>query len=277
MARAKKTTAPARPLTEAELTVLLRERFAAPEYAFIPQVRNGTGWARRTTRTADALAMSLWPSRGLDLHGFEIKSDRADWLREKGDPEKAEEIGKFCEFWWVVAGAPNVVAQDDLFPPTWGLLVADGGKLRVVREAPRREAKPLDRAQLAAILRKASECVVPKAELDAKAERAIKAAEEFAEQRLEMRVKSQTTHLQRALDELKARVAAFEETSGLKIMDWRIGKVGEAARFIADGGLAGIRTNLQGWRERLQELSAALDKAISTPVEPTPPRTGTEG
>jgi len=93
-----------KPLTEAKLIVLLKERFAAPEFAFLPHVRNGTGYARGTTRTADALAMSLWPSRGLELYGFEIKSERRDWLRERENPEKAEEICRFCDRWWVVAG-----------------------------------------------------------------------------------------------------------------------------------------------------------------------------
>ena len=33
-------------------------------------------------RYADAIAMNLWPSRGLAVHGFEIKISRGDWQRE---------------------------------------------------------------------------------------------------------------------------------------------------------------------------------------------------
>lgn len=277
MARPKSTKAPGRALTEAELTVLLKERFPAPEYAFIPQVRNGTGYTRRTTRTADALVMSLWPSRGLELYGIEIKSDRADWLREKADPEKAEEIGRFCDRWWVVAGAPDVVQQDDLFPPAWGLMVADVGKLRIVREAPLREALPLDRAQLAAILRRASECVVPKAELDALAEKRIEEIRAKTDETIDTLVKSETRSLRSQLERLQERVAEFERDSGLKIDAWHLGDIGKAARFIADGGLETARADFARWRERARELADHLDAALAPPAAPAPLATGTEG
>lgn len=134
----------------------LRKRFAAPEWAYFEEVRNGTGFSRRTTRTADGLAFSLWPSRGLELHGIEVKTHRGDWLREKKDPEKAEEIGRFCDRWWL-AVTPGVVLDVGEVPSTWGLLEWDGKRWRTHRDAPSREAKPLDRPMLAAILRKASE------------------------------------------------------------------------------------------------------------------------
>lgn len=135
----------------------LRKRFAAPEWAYFEEVRNGTGFSRRTTRTADGLAFSLWPSRGLELHGIEVKTHRSDWLREKKEPEKAEEIGRFCDRWWL-AVTPGVVLDVGEVPSTWGLLEWDGKRWRTHRDAPKRlEATPLDRPMLAAILRKASE------------------------------------------------------------------------------------------------------------------------
>jgi hypothetical protein len=271
-ARAKK---PAGPLSEAALTVLLKERFAAPEYAFIPQVRNGTGYTRSRTRTADALAMSLWPSRGLELIGFELKSDRADWLREKGDPEKAEEIGKFCDRWWVVTGAEDVVHQDDLFPPTWGLMVAAGGKLRVVREAPKLDAKPLDRAQLAAILRRAAECVVPKAEVDAATEKRIEEVERQAEERVDLLVKSRNIHLQHEVKTLTERVETFEKASGVSLARrWDLDDIGAAVKFIVDGGMEKVRADLEQWRERAREVATAIDHALA--VAPKA-KTGTGG
>lgn len=73
----------------------LRKTFKPPAYIVLGEVRNTTGYARRV-RIADALVLSTWPSRGLYIHGFEIKSSRNDWLREFGAPEKAEEIFQFC-------------------------------------------------------------------------------------------------------------------------------------------------------------------------------------
>lgn len=65
----------------------LRQKFPAQEYALFFEVRSATGFPGRL-RSADALAMSLWPSRGLELHGFEIKVSLqkvlTDFERESG-------------------------------------------------------------------------------------------------------------------------------------------------------------------------------------------------
>ena len=100
-------------MNETELTLALSRKFCAPEYAFLSQVRNQTGFRRRV-RTADALAISCYPSRGIYLYGFEIKVDRYDWLNEMKNPEKAEEIGRNCHFWMVVAPAEGVVKRSEL-------------------------------------------------------------------------------------------------------------------------------------------------------------------
>lgn len=143
-------------MTEADVLRLLRERHPAPAWAFLEHVANGTG--RHQSRTADAVAMSLWPSRGLELHGFEVKVWRGDWLRELADPAKADEIATRCDRWWVVA-TPDVVADGEL-PTAWGLMVVEGASLRVAREAPLLTPAPLDRPFLAAILRRAAEGMV---------------------------------------------------------------------------------------------------------------------
>jgi hypothetical protein len=141
-------------ITEREVLRLLRARHPAPAWAFLDHVANGTG--RHQQRTADALAMSLWPSRGLELHGFEVKVYRSDWLRELKDPAKADEIAARCHRWWVVVGDESIIQQGDLFPQTWGQMVVRDGELVVTREAPLIEPAPLDHVFLAAILRRAA-------------------------------------------------------------------------------------------------------------------------
>lgn len=142
-------------MTERNVLDLLAERHAAPEWAFLRHVANGTGGHK--ARTADGIAMNLWPSRGLELHGFEVKTYRSDWLRELSDPAKADEIASRCHRWWVVAGDDAVVAQADLFPQTWGLMVVREEALTVVREAPPLTPAPLTWEFLAGILRRAAE------------------------------------------------------------------------------------------------------------------------
>jgi hypothetical protein len=134
---------------------LLAKRYAAPEYAFLRQVNEGTG--RHAGRRVDAIAMSLWPSRGLDLHGFEIKVSRQDLRVELKEPEKADALHRYCNFWWLVV-APDVIGQFDTCPRTWGVLEAreNGASLAVVRDAPRCDAEPPTLSLFAALLRAAA-------------------------------------------------------------------------------------------------------------------------
>lgn len=141
----------------------LRERYCAPEYALFFEVANGTGSNIR--RFADAMAMSLFPSRGLTMHGFEVKISRSDWRRELDNPHKAEEGNfKYCDHWWIVT-PPGIVQSGEL-PATWGHLElkttgdlerGQVQKLHIKSQAPRLEAQPMTRSFIAAFLRRADE------------------------------------------------------------------------------------------------------------------------
>lgn len=132
----------------------LRAHFAPPHFAFLSQVRNGTGFRRKTTRTADAMAMGTWPSRGIHLHGIEVKVDYQDFKRELANPEKAEDIAKYCHFWWM-AVTHEKVAPIDQVPAGWGLLVVseDCETLRVARPATISKPEAPDHLMLASMLR----------------------------------------------------------------------------------------------------------------------------
>lgn len=137
--------------TAKNLLAKLRGRYPRQSWAFFENVPNGTGYSAR--RTADALAMCLWPSLGLALHGFELKVSRSDWLRELRQPEKAMELKRFCDHWWLVASSDDVVKNDPM-PPGWGLMIVRHGDLVVEVDAPKLEAAPLDRTFIAALVRK---------------------------------------------------------------------------------------------------------------------------
>jgi hypothetical protein len=213
-------------MTTAEVEALMKERFKGNEWAYLPQVRNATGMAAQI-RTADALAMSLFPSRGLELHGFEIKCSRADWLRELKDASKAEAIAQYCDRWWIVAGSKDIVNTAEI-PTGWGLLIPCAGTLRAVKNAPKLDAVPIDRAFLAGLLRKAAE-YVPAEELIAKARR------EGFESGASTAKSGSDYELRQARHELecvKANIAAFEEKSGLRIDQWNAGNMGAAVRTL---------------------------------------------
>jgi hypothetical protein len=142
-------------MTETDLTRALLRRYSqrvgnGPRYAVAAGVRSGAGFDAR--RTADFVAMDLWPSQGLSLHGHEIKVSRSDWLRELKDPSKAEEFIPYVNHWWLVI-ADAAMVRDGELPEGWGLMTVRDGVLAVVRRAPRRDALPMPATRIAALLR----------------------------------------------------------------------------------------------------------------------------
>lgn len=132
----------------------LRAQYPLPHYALLYEVASGMG--KTMSGYADAIAMGLFPSRGLDISGFEIKTDRRDWLKELKDPAKAENVGKFCDFWWLVTDDPQIAKPEEI-PANWGLYVLEEDKLEVVKRPKKLKAVHPDRTFIGAMLRRANE------------------------------------------------------------------------------------------------------------------------
>ena len=138
-----------------DLVMRLHCRYPSDRYALLEQVRDGPGFS--ATGSGDLMAVGLWPSRGCEVEGFEIKTSRADWLRELKAPEKAENLYAFCDRWWLVIPSSNDVLREGELPPTWGCIEAHGKeKLRASVAAPKLTPQPIDRYFLAAILKRAT-------------------------------------------------------------------------------------------------------------------------
>lgn len=133
-----------------KLAALVRDRYAYRDFVVIEQVRSGLG---QRVRIADVLAMGIWKSRDLSVHGLEIKTNRADWLGELEKPEKAEEIAQFCDYWWIVVEDPTVVRAEEL-PTNWGLYVAGNKKIEATVQAKPLTPKPPDREFLCSIVKR---------------------------------------------------------------------------------------------------------------------------
>lgn len=216
-----------KPMGTGQVEVALEHRYAGDAWALFFEVRNGTGYSRRT-RSADALAMSLWPSRGLELHGHEIKASRSDWLSELKKPDKAEEICRFCDRWWVVVGDAEIVKDGEL-PPTWGLLVPQGKKLRVKVDAPKLEPEPVTRLFLASLMRSISNYKPAEDVLEAKLKRSYERGRERGKE--ERDTDAKVAEVGRALADQalateQAAMAAFKKASGLCFNLWNAGEIG---------------------------------------------------
>jgi hypothetical protein len=140
----------------------LRARYAAPAWALVQEVPDSTGFANRV---CDGLAFSCWRSatamhgaRGgerlpYEVHGFEIKASRADWLRELKQPAKTDEFRRHCHRWWLVTGH-HAIAKPEELPLGWGMLVPRGESLWTVVPAPLAKPEPIGGPFLAALARR---------------------------------------------------------------------------------------------------------------------------
>ena len=252
---------------EGTLTNLVRRRYAPPTWACLSQVRNATGFSSGRTRTADAIAVGCWPSRGEEIHGVEIKVSRGDWLRELKDPEKAELSWiRWCHRWWIAA--PEGIVLDGELPPAWGLLEPDGAKGRLVAriEAPALSPMPLPIATLAALLRRAQE--------DSPSERALKdavaKAEAKAHQDSDELWKGQIERLKKDLLEKRQRIMRFEQETGLALEGREfaryrslknqvpLGRIGDIVRAVAHADAEVLRH-----AENLRRFAGSLDEAAA--------------
>jgi hypothetical protein len=123
-----------------------------PRFAFARHVRSRAGF---DASTADAVAMDLWESKGLHLHGHEVKISRGDWKNELAKPDKWRPVGRYMDRWWLAVPDLDIVRGGEL-PDEWGLLLCTPSVTHVVRKAPKMEPDPIDRSFLAALFRAAA-------------------------------------------------------------------------------------------------------------------------
>jgi hypothetical protein len=136
-----KATQPKETITTSDLTHRLFSKFGTDDdatnakYIVATQVRPN---ATHGDSTADAVIIGNWPSIGYEIQGFEIKISRTDWLNEVKKPNKCDATKKYCDRWWLLIAAESMVKPGEL-PDDWGLMVAHGRGIRIVKEAPKLE------------------------------------------------------------------------------------------------------------------------------------------
>ncbi len=208
-------------------------------HAIIPQAPNGTGFNAK--RHADALVVSCWPSRGLWFAGVEIKISRSDFKNELSQPEKSDEIQRYCKYWYVAA--PKDIIPKETIPETWGLIEVDGKTGKITKSAPVLAHTPPDLSFVCAILRASMKNVVAKqVHNNLKEEMAVKIREE-AEDIAAKRDPRESS----ARDELKRlheAIKEFEKKSGIKFNEWDAGDIGKAVKLILHYGIKHIEDSL---------------------------------
>lgn len=146
-------------MTEQPIFRIIKEYYGT-EAAVIGQVANSTGAGVR--RHIDAVAIGLWPSRGLYIHAIEIKISHGDLKRELDNPAKADEIARYCDAFYIAAPFGPIEGV----PESWGWYTIIDGKAKKVKKAEQIECSRLTKSFVAAIARRLVEQAAPEAMLE---------------------------------------------------------------------------------------------------------------
>lgn len=246
--------------TSGEVLAALRAKFPADAYALLKEVGNSTGF--KCNRHADAVVMSLWPSRGLEIIGIEVKVSRSDWMAELRQPQKADAVAKYCDRWYLAVGDSEIVQPGEL-PKGWGLFVpAKDSKLFCKVEATLAVPEPqIDRSFIASLLRRAQEQLTPEAALREEFNRGKKeAAEDYKRSR-----EYDKSSAEQRLTELQDKVNVFCKASGVDIANaWRGEKIGEAVRAVMHGAYMREKERLKDLHGRVLQCADFIANELKT-------------
>lgn len=238
---------------------ILKRHFPENEYAILPEVRNAAG--HQSSRSADYVLMNMWPSRGLAVHGIEMKSGRGDWLKEIKSPEKAEAIFKYCDYWWLLTTNDNVAKIDEI-PDTWGWKHISNGKIRTIKEAPKLKPAPLERGIIASMIRRAS---------DKTNYIHSDSIQDHIKRESEAQVRIQNRNyerMQKEYDDLKNIVSEFEKHSGIRILNrfmWgsaTLKNIGKAVDVVAKHDVSKVVDQIDKMKEQLKIIHDNLENEL---------------
>lgn len=247
---------------------LLRRRFPANEYALMQEVRDRAGF--NASRSADFIAVNLWPSRGLTVSGIELKDSRSDWLSELKKPEKAEAIMKHCDFFWLLTTDENIAKLEEI-PAPWGWMCVKGAKIVTMKEPIKLAPTPLTRDFLCAMLKRAVDKTdfVHVTEIKDKLDAARESAK-IHNQRDYESIKERFNETGRCIDE-------FQRHSGIDIRGSKYTsstkKIGEIVRFLEYGGVDSIRDQLLGLEKTCNNVLGRISDTLEL-IKPKPPEDG---
>ena len=238
-----------------DLYLRLQGTFSSPAYITLEEVRDATGFDGH--RTADAIAVSLYRSRGKAIWGFETKVSRSDWLHELKQPEKAESIMRYCDYWALVVPNKDIVKPGEL-PATWGMYVAQKNRLKCVVPCPKLDPLPMSMTMLTALIYAVSnkQSKADAAALSAAKDEGYKLGSE----------RTKDAYYENNYNELYKKVEEFEKASGLNIQyGWqKADKIGAVVKMLLDGNapLKRILDTAKYNLSKTEDLKTEIEKQI---------------
>lgn len=234
---------------------ILRGKYPVEECVLMQEVSDATGSGR--SRSLDFMVVNLWQSRGLHITGIELKSHRSDWLREIKNPKKQENHFKYCDYFYLLTENDTVAKLDEI-PETWGWMNIKGGKVYLMKMAPKLVAEQVPRTFLCAMLRRAAskDGFIHKSTIEEEIEKASERKKEYHDRDVKYKLEE--------LESLKKDVKEFEESSGLNFRTYGWGKIkslGAAINYVINHGLEDYKSQLERMKTSVTFLKEKIDKA----------------
>jgi len=240
---------------------ILQKRFPPNEYALMQEVSDAAGFHR--SRSADFIAVNLWPSRGLAINGIELKSFRSDWLSELKKPQKAENIFQYCDYFWLLTSDDNVAKIEEI-PISWGWMTIKNEKVFVKKEAPKLEPKQVSRHFMCSMLKRA----VDKTEFVHRD--SIKDEIEKQKESTKISKEWELKRLHEENDRLTKIMNDFKESSGIDLHStqwngYKPSKMGDAVKFIMNNdGLENFKKRLSNLEVEAKRIHENISDGIKT-------------
>lgn len=240
---------------------LLQGRYPSPEYVLIQEVSDASGHAR--SRSLDFMAIGMWNSRGLAIHGIEEKSWRNDWLKELKNPAKQENHFKFCDYFWLLTTEGDVAKLEEI-PPSWGWMHVMGSRIKTMKEAPKLTPVICSRTFMCAMMRRAAckEKYVLRESIEEQLEEARKGAREVEKRSHEYSLSE--------YNKLLKSVKEFETAAGIKVeKSWQHDpvKTGAAVKLFLEGGVEKYQKELESLREKAEKIVSNIGNILNIPHE----------
>lgn len=179
-------------------------------------------------------------------------------------PEKAEEVARYCDFFWIAAPARLVPVPE--LPSAWGLFEVDpDGRTAVTKKATKTKADKISREFTAALLRAASRPVDSDTLDSLLAARRIALDEQFTE-----RVKAEAARLTRdatADAQHWSRLCAALGIDPQHLTFIEDATLMEAVKLAMHVGPERVRSVLEGMLASLDRIRAPLVNALAPVAE----------
>lgn len=241
---------------------ILRKHYPEEAYLMVKEVSDTTGGRNRSL---DFMILGLWPSRGIHLTGIEVKTWRADFLKELKNPEKQELHFKYCDFFYLLTDEEGVAKPEEI-PSTWGWIHIDmKGKLKIMKEAPKLQPFVLTRNFLAAMMRRACDKKgwIRQSEIADKLKEKVEHGRELERQNRH--------HAEQQLKELREQLKIFTDTTGLTIgsgYDWKWNgkRLGEMVKYVIEKKPEDLQNQLHQIKNQAEKIFKAAEEGLT--IEP---------